>query len=90
MDPVHPAGDAAVTSIMESLSINTGLEMLLIAENPFGDEGGTLVVAVLCKSNTTLKVLDIHGSRMNIDTEKQVQLGYLFPEPGQPTSQSAL
>lgn len=61
-----------MVAIVESLAVNTGLEMLLIAENPFGDDSGSVVVNTLCKSNTTLRVLDIHGSRMNIDTEKQV------------------
>ena len=64
-----------MTAIVESLAVNTGLEMLLIAENPFGDESGLAVLSTLCKGNTTLRVLDIHGSRMSIDTEKQVQTG---------------
>ena len=79
-EPIYPAGDAAVVAIIESLSVNSGLEMLLIAENPFGDETGPVVVNTLCKKNTTLRVLDIHGSRMSIDTEKQVQPTICFLE----------
>ena len=62
-----------MVAVVESLAANSVLEMLLIAENPFGDECSSAIISTLCKSNMTLKVLDIHGSRMNIDVEKQVE-----------------
>ncbi len=65
-------GDNAVSALAEGLAVNSGLEMLLIGDNPFGDEGGTRLCEVLCQSNTTLTVLDIHGSRMSNPVEKEV------------------
>lgn len=47
--------------------------MLLIAENPFSDEGGTNLSSVLCQSDTSLKIMDIQGTRMSPDAEKQVR-----------------
>ena len=58
--------------LAEALTVNSGLEMLLIADNPFGDEGGRQLSAVLCNRNRSLKVLDIHGTRMSRATERQV------------------
>ena len=46
--------------------------MLLLADNPFGDEGGRQLAAVLCNNNSSLRVLDIHGTRMSKATEKEV------------------
>ena len=46
--------------------------MLLIAENPFGDEGGTNLSSVLCQNVTALRILDIQNTRMNSDVERQV------------------
>lgn len=57
----------------DNLAINTGLELLLLADNPFGDEGGEHLSIVLCNSNRTLKVLDIHGTSMSKEGEKAVR-----------------
>ena len=65
-------GDTAVEAIADSLSVNSGLEMLLMGDNPFGDEGGRQLCDVLCNSNRSLKVLDIHGTRMSKAVEKEV------------------
>lgn len=65
-------GDNAIENIAEALSFNSGLEMLLLADNPFGDEGGRQLAAVLCNNNSSLRVLDIHGTRMSKATEKEV------------------
>ena len=65
------AGDAAVSNIGEALVSNSSLEMLLVAENPFGDVGGANLSHSLCQ-NTTLKTLDVQHSRMTADVEKQV------------------
>ena len=67
-------GDTAVEAIADSLSVNSGLEMLLMGDNPFGDEGGRQLCDVLCNSNRSLKVLDIHGTRMSKAVEKEVCL----------------
>ena len=58
---------------------NTTLEMLLIAENPYGDVGGTNFASSLSQ-NQTLRILDIQNSRMSPEVEKQVrtELGKFF------------
>lgn len=66
-------GDNAIENISEALSFNSGLEMLLLADNPFGDEGGRQLSAVLCNNNRSLRVLDIHGTRMSKPAEKEVR-----------------
>ena len=43
-----------------------------MADNPFGDDGGLSLSKVLCKENVTLRVLDIHGTRMSQQTEQRV------------------
>lgn len=68
-----PAGDSAVVYISEGLRYNSGLELLLLADNPFGDDGGTSLAQVLCKENVTLRVLDIHGTKMSQHTEQRVR-----------------
>ena len=71
-------GDNSVEYLSQALSINTGLEMLLLADNPFGDEGGRHLMDVLCNSNRSLRVLDIHGTRMTKAAEKEVgNLSYI-------------
>lgn len=65
-------GDGGVVELCQALSINTGLEMLLIADNPFGDEGGKHLMEVLCNHNRSLRVLDIHGTHMTRQGGKQV------------------
>ena len=65
-------GDTAIISIADSLCINTSLEMLLVASNPFYNDGGIHLASVLCEHNNTLRVLDIKDSRMSLDVEKQV------------------
>ncbi len=65
-------GDSGVTYLADALTVNTGLSMLLLADNPFGDEGGWKMADVLCRSNRSLQVLDIHGTRMTKQAEKQV------------------
>lgn len=44
----------------------------MLADNPFGDDGGLNLAQVLCKENVTLRVLDIHGTRMSQQTEQKV------------------
>ena len=66
------AGDSAVVHLATALEVNTGLEMLLIADNPFGDEGGQQLTSVLCRSNHTLRVLDLHGTHMSKPVEREV------------------
>ena len=58
--------------ISKGLKYNSGLELLLLADNPFGDDGGLSLVEVLCKENITLRVLDIHGTGMSQRTEQKV------------------
>jgi len=65
-------GDSAVVHISEGLRYNSGLELLLLADNPFGDDGGLNLTQVLCKENVSLKVLDIHGTKMSHQTEQKV------------------
>ena len=65
-------GDSAVAHLAEALQVNTGLEMLLIADNPFGDEGGQQLTSVLCRTNRTLQVLDLHGTHMTRTVEREV------------------
>ncbi len=60
--------------LAESLTVNSGLEMLLLADNPFGDEGGQQLAMVLCNSNRTLHILDIHGTQMTKNGEKAVSI----------------
>ena len=67
------AGDSAVVQLSAALEVNTGLEMLLIADNPFGDEGGQQLTSVLCRVNRNLRILDIHGTHMNKAVEREVQ-----------------
>ncbi len=66
-------GDTAIMHLAQALTVNTGLEMLLLADNPFGDEGGRHLQQVLCYSNRSLRVLDIHGTRMSKAGGKQVR-----------------
>lgn len=68
-----PTGDNAVAYISDGLRHNRGLELLLLADNPFGDDGGLNLVQVLCRENLTLRVLDIHGTRMTQQTEQKVR-----------------
>lgn len=65
-------GDRAIVGLAATLEINTGLEMLLIADNPFGDEGGQQLTSVLCRTNQTLRVLDLHGTHMTKTVEREV------------------
>ena len=65
-------GDGAVEHLADALQVNSGLEMLLLADNPFGDEGGQQLAEVLCNSNRSLRVLDVHGTRMTRDAEREV------------------
>lgn len=67
-------GDGAVCQLAESLAVNTGLEMLLLADNPFGDEGGEYLASVLCGGNQSLHVLDLHGSNMSRHGERAVRM----------------
>ena len=67
-------GDSAVGLFAESLTVNTGLEMLLLADNPFGDEGGQQLTSVLCGGNQALRVLDLHGSNMSRQGEREVRV----------------
>ena len=46
--------------------------MLLLADNPFGDEGGMRLTEVLCDDNSTLQILDLHGTQMNKGLERKV------------------
>jgi len=71
-------GDSAVEALADSLTVNSGLEMLLMGDNPFGDEGAHRLCEVLCRSNRALQVLDIHGTRMSKAMEKQVSFGHTF------------
>ena len=66
------SGDSAIVHISEGLRYNSGLELLLVADNPFGDDGGLSLAQVLCKENITLRVLDIHGTRMSQQVEQKV------------------
>lgn len=50
-----------------------GLETLLLAENPFGDEGGTTLTQTLCSHNKTLHTLDVRRTQMSRSGEKQVK-----------------
>ena len=79
-------GDVGVKHLAEALSVNTGLELLLIADNPFGDDGGRHLTEVLCHRNRSLRVLDIHGTRMSKAVEREVctggSLGVLLTEGG--------
>lgn len=68
---VLAAGDSAVVQLATALEVNTGLEMLLIADNPFGDEGGQQLTSVLCRSNRSLRVLDLHGTHMSKSVERE-------------------
>ena len=67
------AGDSGIVQLATALQVNTGLEMLLIADNPFGDEGGQQLVSVLCRGNHTLRVLDLHGTHMTKQVEREVR-----------------
>lgn len=58
--------------LADALQVNSGLEMLLLADNPFGDEGGQQLAEVLCNGNRSLRVLDIHGTRMTRAAEREV------------------
>ena len=61
-----------MVQLASALEVNTGLEMLLIADNPFGDEGGQQLTSVLCRTNRTLQVLDLHGTHMARTVEREV------------------
>jgi len=61
-----------VEHLADALQVNSGLEMLLLADNPFGDEGGQQLAEVLCNGNRSLRVLDIHGTRMTRAAEREV------------------
>jgi Ran GTPase-activating protein (RanGAP) involved in mRNA processing and transport len=65
-------GDRAVVELASALAVNSGLEMLLIADNPFGDEGGQQLTSVLCRTNRTLRVLDLHSTHMTKAVEREV------------------
>lgn len=65
-------GDTAIVQLSQALAVNTGLELLLLADNPFGDEGGRHLTQVLCDSNRSLRILDIHGTNMSKTGGKQV------------------
>ena len=69
---VTPTGDTTISSIAEALCVNTTLETLLVAANPFHNDGGISLATALCEHNTSLRVLDIKESRMTLDLEKQV------------------
>lgn len=71
-------GDRAVVQLASALEVNTGLEMLLIADNPFGDEGGQQLASVLCRTNRTLQVLDLHGTHMTRRVEREVSEFWLL------------
>ena len=58
--------------LADGLSVNTGLEMLLLADNPFGDEGGRQLSLVLSQGNRSLRVLDLHGTHMSKPVEKEM------------------
>ena len=66
-------GNSAIVQLGAALEVNTGLEMLLVADNPFGDEGGQQLTSVLCRTNRTLQVLDIHGTHMSKQVEREVR-----------------
>ena len=66
-------GDTSINALAEALAVNRSLEILLIAENPFGNEGGTNISSVLCQEDSSLKVMDIQGTRMTPEVEKQVK-----------------
>lgn len=69
-------GDSGVSFLADALAINTGLNMLLLADNPFGDEGGWRLADVLCNNNRSLQVMDIHGTRMTQQVEREVSRGW--------------
>ena len=68
------AGDTGVVHLATALESNTGLETLLLADNPFGDEGGTTLRQTLCSHNKTLKTLDVHQTQMSRSGEKLVEI----------------
>ena len=73
MSPLSPrTGDCGVVDIAMGLSVNSALEILLLADNPFGDEGGTKIAEVLCNENSCLRVLDVHGTHMSRPVERRV------------------
>ena len=43
-----------------------------MADNPFGDEGGMRLTEVLCDDNSTLQILDLHGTQMNKGLERKL------------------
>ena len=61
-----------MVDIAEGLMANSVLEILLLADNPFGDEGGMKLTEVLCGENSCLRVLDVHGTHMNRHVERSV------------------
>ena len=69
---IIPLGNTAISHIASALTENVNLEMLLIAENPFGNEGGLSLAAALCEHHTPLRILDIQKTRMSPEVEKQV------------------
>ena len=61
-----------MVDLAEGLTANSALEILLLADNPFGDEGGMKMAEVLCCENSCLRVLDVHGTHMSRHVERRV------------------
>lgn len=61
-----------MVDLAEGLTANSALEILLLADNPFGDEGGMKLAEVLCSENSCLRVLDVHGTHMSRHVERRV------------------
>ena len=64
-----------MVQLASALEVNSGLEVLLIADNPFGDEGGQQLTSALCRTNRTLQVLDLHETHMTKGVEREVSFG---------------
>ena len=77
--PPPTLGDTAIAYIADNLVVNTGLELLLLADNPFGDEGADHLSIVLCNSNRTLKILDVHRTQISREAEKAVRTDCCVP-----------
>ena len=78
-------GDSGVVDLAEGLSANSVLEILLLADNPFGDEGGMKIAEVLCSENSCLRVLDVHGTHMSRHVERRVSPALQQPNMSQLT-----
>ena len=63
-----------MVQLASALEVNSGLEMLLIADNPFGDEGGQQLTSTLCRANRALRVLDLHSTHMSKAVEREVSV----------------